>query len=380
MNGKCVRRGHGDGLNVSPHLAGLLITALGFLLQRAQHDFIEPHIHLNFLRRRGEAGQRQFTGEHFVKDNAQGINVRAVIHELRLLELFRRHVVRCSHHFTRLRQPLRCRVCSDEPGQAEVGDFYPPRFVHQDVLGLDVAMDDALVMRILKRFADLRHDGQRLARLQLAVRQQVPQRHAIDELHQEVVKTIGLAEIVNGHDVRMVQTRQRARLAREPLGERWVPAGLGGQNLHGHQAVELLLPGLIHRAHAALADEAQDFQLREPRRKLFRRGRDEPRRFGPERRIIGRISHRAGAYSHFHEAFGAKTLHGFRPERLAAVLTDFGCVHDCLSPSTTGKRAQGSQINAPHDVASARNRERNSSSTSPGLVTVCATSARSNSR
>ena len=89
-------------------------------------------------------------------------------------------------------------------------------------------MDDALVMRILKRFTDLRHDGQRLARLQLAVRQQVPQRHAVDELHQEVVKTIGLAEIVNGHDVRMVQTRQRARLAREPLGERWVLADLGG--------------------------------------------------------------------------------------------------------------------------------------------------------
>ena len=45
-------------------------------------------------------------------------------------------------------------------GQAEVGDLHLPGPVEQDVLGLDVAMDDAMVVCVLEGVADLRHDGQ----------------------------------------------------------------------------------------------------------------------------------------------------------------------------------------------------------------------------
>ena len=40
-----------------------------------------------------------------------------------------------------------------------------------------------------------------------------------------------------------------------------VAADLRRQDLQRHQAVELLLPGLVDRAHAAPADEFQDLQL-----------------------------------------------------------------------------------------------------------------------
>ena len=181
----------------------MLVTALRLLFQRAEHDLIEPHIDLHFLRRSGEATEGQFPCEHFVKDDAQGVNVGPVIHELGFLDLLRGHVMRRPHHVARLRQPSRPGIYPYQPGQAEVGDLHPARFVQQDVLRLDVAMNDALVVRELERLANLRHDGQRLARRQLALGQQVPQCHPIDELHQEVVKSLGLAEIVDGHDVRM---------------------------------------------------------------------------------------------------------------------------------------------------------------------------------
>ena len=93
-------------------------------------------------------------------------------------------------------------------------------------------------------------------------------------------------------------------------------ADLGGQNLQGHQPIQLSLSGLIHRAHAALAEEAQDFQLWKFGGKLFRRRRAEAVRSGLRGRIAGRIGCCPGSKPHFHEAFGAQALHRFRPSGL----------------------------------------------------------------
>ena len=46
--------------------------------------------------------------------------------------------------------------------QAEVGDLHPALLVEQDVFGLDVAVDHAVVVGVLQGLADLRHDGQGL--------------------------------------------------------------------------------------------------------------------------------------------------------------------------------------------------------------------------
>ena len=70
-----------------------------------------------------------------------------------------------------------------------------------------------------------------------------------------------MSEIVNRDDSRMVQPGQRTRLAGEPLGECFVLADLGRQDFQRHQAVELLLAGLVDRPHAALAQKLEDFQL-----------------------------------------------------------------------------------------------------------------------
>ena len=72
--------------------------------------------------------------------------------------------------------------------QAEVGDLHPALLVQQDVLRLDVAVDHAVVVGVLQRLADLRHDGQGFLGRELAGVQQPAQVHAVDELHEEVVE------------------------------------------------------------------------------------------------------------------------------------------------------------------------------------------------
>ena len=62
---------------------------------------------------------------------------------------------------------------AEQLGEAEVGDLHAAARVEQDVLGLDVAVHDALVVRVLQRVADLRHDRERLARRERARAQQL---------------------------------------------------------------------------------------------------------------------------------------------------------------------------------------------------------------
>ena len=146
-------------------------------------------------------------------------------------------------------------------GDAEVGDLHPALFVQQDVLGLDVAVHDALLVRELQRLANLRHDGQRLLRRDLPRLEQLAQAHAVHELHQQVVEAVGLAEVVHGDDVGVVQPGQRLGFALEALGEAGFGDLLRRQDLQGDDPVELGLAGLVNDAHAAAAEAFEDFEL-----------------------------------------------------------------------------------------------------------------------
>ena len=260
-------------------MAGLLVAAFRLLFQRVEHDFIQAHIDLHLSRRRRELAQRQFAGEHFVKHNTERIDIRAMVHGLRVLHLLRRHVMRCADDLAflsdwgsslALRPPATHRMgegrgegraSTHNSGNAKVSDLHPALFVEQDVLRLDVAVDDAFIVRELERLANLRDDLQRLARRQFARLLQLSQVKSIDKLHDEEGQSVGLAELMDGDDVRMAQSRQRAGLAIEPLGKTWPARGLRRENLQRHKTVERRLTGFINGPHAPLADESEDFEL-----------------------------------------------------------------------------------------------------------------------
>src|SRR5262249_42738567 len=103
-----------------------------------------------------------------------------------------------------------------------------------------------------------------------------PQVGAVYIFHDEVVVPARFAEVVDRDDVRVLQARQRAGFTDKTLGEGRVVAGLVRQDLQGHEAVELDLPRLVDRAHAAVADQPDDFELREMRGEFFHRWRREP--------------------------------------------------------------------------------------------------------
>ena len=129
--------------------------------------------------------------------------------------------------------------------------FHPAFFVQQKIFRLDVAVNDAFVVRELQRLADLRHDGQRLFWRQFPRLFDFAQVGAIHELHQQIVQRAGLAKVMNGDDVRMIEAGQGAGFAVEPLGKTGIAGHRRRQHLQGDQTVQCRLARLVNRPHAA---------------------------------------------------------------------------------------------------------------------------------
>ena len=105
----------------------------------------------------------------------------------------------------------------EQARDAEVGQAGAAIVADQHVLGLDVAVHDAAAVRVRERLAHLAGDVDRLRHRQ---RQPPRERAARHELHHQVrVAGGGGAEVVHGDDARMLQARERARLAREAGAE-----------------------------------------------------------------------------------------------------------------------------------------------------------------
>lgn len=113
----------------------------------------------------------------------------------------------------------------------EIGNLDPPLAIEQQVFGLDVAMHDSVLVRVLQRLTDSRQNRQRFLGRQLLRAEQLAKVHAVDEFHQQEEIGSGASEIVNRDDVRMVQASQRLRLALEALREASVEIELGRQDL-----------------------------------------------------------------------------------------------------------------------------------------------------
>ena len=76
---------------------------------------------------------------------------------------------------------------------AEVGDLHAALLVEQQVLRLDVAMHDAVLVGVLQRLADRRHDRQRLLGVNRPACISLPQVHAVHKFHEQIVKPAGSA-------------------------------------------------------------------------------------------------------------------------------------------------------------------------------------------
>ena len=226
-------------------------------------------------------------GQHLVHDDAEAVDVGALV-DLLAEDLLGRHVFRRADDVARLRE-LRVAALRGG-GDAEVHDLEQPRVVDQDVRGLQVAMDDALLVRDAHADADVRAVGDGLLRRhRLLVGDLGAERMRRKVLHRDRVAAADVQEVVDADDVLVRDAPRVAQLVHEALQHLLVGGDVGVQEL---QDQALLDDGVLdendgaERAFADLLDElvaALDHvavlqRVQIERRRLGRRRRRLPRR------------------------------------------------------------------------------------------------------
>ncbi len=163
-----------------------------------------------------------------------------MVHLGRTGELLRRHVPQGSHGLIAGGQAGK-RLSVHQLGQPEVGDLHRSCLVYQDVLGLDVTVHDAPVVGVLQRGADLGHDGQGLARIELATLHQLPKVRAVHELHHDPGQALLLVKVMDRDDARVGQFRQGLGLPQEALFPAVNGLRRGQEDLDRHLSIKARL-------------------------------------------------------------------------------------------------------------------------------------------
>ncbi len=123
-------------------------------------------------------------------------------------------------------------------------------------------MDDAGAVRFVERVANLDGDLESLVGLErgaAAKGQAFSQRLPFEILQHQKVDAIVMADVEQRADVRMIERRDRARLAVEAFAQLRVGGERGGEDLDRHRAIEPRIPGAVDLTHAPRADERDDF-------------------------------------------------------------------------------------------------------------------------
>ena len=151
-----------------------------------------------------------------------------------------------------LGHPVAARLARGE-GDAEVG-HQRSAVVHQDVLGLDVAVDHAVPVGVVQRRGDLGGDPDRVGHGELLLPvEPAPERLPLDEGHDVEEEAVGLARVEQRQDVRVLEVGGELDLGQEPLGADH-GRELRAQQLERDLAVVLQVLREVHRRHAAGAD------------------------------------------------------------------------------------------------------------------------------
>ena len=147
--------------------------------------------------------------------------------------------------------------CTHRERDAEVHHHGAP-VIQQEILGLDVAVDHAMAVRVIERLGHLAGDAYRLlhTELRLAV-ELVADRLPFDVRHHIEEEPVRGAAVEERQDVRMLQARGGLDLHQEALGAEH-GGEFGLEDLHRHLAVVLEVLGEVDGGHAARAELALD--------------------------------------------------------------------------------------------------------------------------
>ena len=105
--------------------------------------------------------------------------------------------------------------------EPKIQDFDRTVRAHFDVRRLQIAMDDAVIVRGFQGISDLFGDGQQFVQRHRASRDAVRERGPLDEFHDQRDGPVRVLQSVDVRDVRVVQHREDFRFtleSRETIG------------------------------------------------------------------------------------------------------------------------------------------------------------------
>jgi hypothetical protein len=166
--------------------------------------------------------ERRLAGEQHVHHAAHRVDIRAQVDLAGTTALLGRHERRRAHDGRG--QRLLRRVAAVELRDTEIEELGPLAAHHlgiadeEDVLGLEIAVDDAAHVRRVQRARDRPHDAQRVADLEYSEARQPPiERLTLEELHHDVRALVDvIAEVEDLDDARIGDRRRGAGLVEEP--------------------------------------------------------------------------------------------------------------------------------------------------------------------
>ena len=152
----------------------------------------------------------------------------------------------------------------ERAGDAEVHHLHRAGLADHDVGGLDVAVDDAVLVAEVQRLARVGDHLDGALRLHRAVGvHDVAQRDAVDVLHHDVgqrpVRRLRLAGVVHRDDRRVVQRGGVLGFAAEPQIEAGIAGQVCAQHLDRDVSVQPHVAGEMDFGHAAEAEDLAEF-------------------------------------------------------------------------------------------------------------------------
>ena len=148
---------------------------------------------------------------------------------------------------------------ADEFCQAEVDDLDLGVAGEHQVRGLDVAVDDSGAMGFGQSLCHLDGNVERVVDGKRSAPDVLLQRLALVERHDEIeLPVVGLADVIDGADIRMVQGGGRFGFLDEALLRGLVARQSGRKKLERGEAVEAGVPDLVDETHATPAEMGND--------------------------------------------------------------------------------------------------------------------------
>ena len=138
-----------------------------------------------------------------------------------------------------------------------------PTLGDEDVGGFDIPMNDARAMGGIERVCDVNSKRQQQIGFKGLAGDAVLQHDAIQKLHGDKCFPILLANVINGADVGMVQSRRSLRLAPKTGEHIWITRNIFGQEFERDKTLQARVFGLVDHAHPSATEFLDNAVVRE---------------------------------------------------------------------------------------------------------------------